>query len=135
MPTTVTISGPQRLVFYELTLNHLSGIGDVWLAVEKGDFDTAARLGREFDENLRLMRDLGWEKGSLEEVDLRMEPEELMVVLGRLRSAAQGLLEGSAEERQAQAEREETDNRCRLAIDTCNSLLLYLEHSRKEGRS
>lgn len=46
MPTsTVTISGPQRQVFRAMLLDHLSGIGDVALAIEQEDYEAAERLG------------------------------------------------------------------------------------------
>jgi hypothetical protein len=40
-------------------MDHLSGIEDVWMAVEQRDFATAKRLGRLFAEDLRLLEDLG----------------------------------------------------------------------------
>lgn len=78
MPTTVTINGVQREVFYELVLDHLSGIGDLLVAVEHGDFGTAERLGIEFGEDLE---DLGWDSAPVGEADLTMPSEDLTEAL------------------------------------------------------
>jgi hypothetical protein len=56
----VTIRRAQRDAIYEMVINHLSGIGDVWLAVHRRDFADAKRLGRKFGEDMRLLEDLGW---------------------------------------------------------------------------
>jgi len=55
----LTITREQRDAIYEVAMNHLSGIDDVWMAVEHRDFATANRLGRWFAEDLRLPEDLG----------------------------------------------------------------------------
>ncbi|HEY8810625.1 MAG TPA: hypothetical protein VIM28_11465, partial [Solirubrobacterales bacterium] len=84
MPTTVTISGAQRQVFYEMVTDHLSAIGDLRIALQQEDFATAERLGIEFGEDLRLMEDLGWDKEWREDVDLTMPPEDLAEILTRI---------------------------------------------------
>jgi hypothetical protein len=57
---TATIDRDQRDALYELVLNHLSAIGDLWIAVEDNELAKAEQLGIEFGEDLRLMHDLGW---------------------------------------------------------------------------
>jgi hypothetical protein len=56
----VTISRAQRDAIYEMVINHLTAIGDVWLSVDRREYATAKRMGREFAEDLRLLEDLGW---------------------------------------------------------------------------
>jgi hypothetical protein len=89
----VTISRAQRDAVYEMVINHLSGIGDVWLAVHRRDFADAKRLGRKFAEDLRLLDDLGWsETIDQETVTLTMPPGELTRTLARLHKDAAGTL-------------------------------------------
>ena len=58
--TTATIDRERRDALYELALDHLSGIGDFWIAIEERDFAKAERLGIEFGEDFRLLEDIGW---------------------------------------------------------------------------
>jgi hypothetical protein len=53
----LTITRAQRDAIYEMVINHLSGIGDVWICVERGDLATAKALGRDFAEDLRLLEE------------------------------------------------------------------------------
>lgn len=48
--TTATIDRERRNALYELVLDHLSGIGDFWIAIEEKDFAKAERLGIELGE-------------------------------------------------------------------------------------
>lgn len=132
MPTTVTINGVQREVFYELVLDHLSGMADLSLALERGDFATAERLGIEFGEDLRLMEDLGWDSAPRSDTDLTMPPEDLAEVLTRLKADAEGGLRESKDGRDASAADEAARDRYRLALDTCNGLLHMLRHFGEE---
>jgi hypothetical protein len=89
----VTITRAQRDAIYEMVINHLSGIGDVWLAVHRRDFADAKRLGRKFAEDLRLLEDLGWsETIDQETVTLTMPLGELTRTLARLHKDAAGAL-------------------------------------------
>jgi len=51
----ITITPGQRDALYEQILDHMSGIGDVWIAVSAEDYETAGRLGREYSDELRLL--------------------------------------------------------------------------------
>lgn len=139
MPTsTVTISGPQRQVFRAMLLDHLSGIGDVALAIEQEDYEAAERLGSDFREDLRLMADLGWEDEDLREADLTMPPAELAPLLRRLRADAEAGLAGSPAERESREEEERLRARYQYVLDTCDGLLVLLERERGDrngGRS
>ena len=127
MPTTVTISGAQRQVFYEMVTDHLTAIGDLRIAIQREDFATAERLGIEFGEDLRLMEDLGWDKEWREDVDLTMAPEDLAEILTRIKSDAAGGLSESKDHRESR-EAEEAAKRCyQLTLDTCNGLLMLLD--------
>jgi hypothetical protein len=44
----VTISREQRYAIYELVVDHLSAIGDVWIEFQKRDYATAKRQAGEF---------------------------------------------------------------------------------------
>lgn len=89
----VTISRAQRDAIYEMVINHLSGIGDVWLGVHRRDFADAKRLGRKFAEDLRLLEDLGWSESiDHETVTLATPPDELTRTLARLHKDAAGAL-------------------------------------------
>jgi hypothetical protein len=41
----LTITRAQRDAIYELVVTHLTGIGDVWVSVDRRDFAAAKRLG------------------------------------------------------------------------------------------
>ena len=89
----VTISAKQRDALYTQVLDHLSGIGDLWLAIDAGDFRQADALGHAFVDDLRLLLDdLGWpDRTDLPadgRVELTMPPGDLRRVLGRLRDEA-----------------------------------------------
>jgi hypothetical protein len=88
----IIISRAQRVAIYEIVINQLSGIGDLWLAVHRRDAD-AERLGREFAEDLRLLEDLGRsETIDHETVTLTMAAGDLTRTLARLHEDATGAL-------------------------------------------
>lgn len=128
MQSTITISGGQRQVLYELVLDHLSGIGDLALVLRQEDYATAARLGIEFGGDLRLMNDLGWNKAWREEATLTMGLTDLAPVLHRLQRDAEGGLSESTDEREAREAEEAARCRYRYAAETCKGLLLLLDH-------
>jgi hypothetical protein len=89
----VTISRAQRDAIYELVVTHLTGIGDVWLCLERRDFSEARTMGRAFAEDLRLLEDLGWgETIDRDTVELTVPAWELIGTLARLHRAAAGSL-------------------------------------------
>ncbi len=91
MPLTITRA--QRDAIYEMVISHLSGIGDVWMCIDRREFATAKRLGGEFAEDLRLLEDLGWsETTDCETVALTVPPAELTRTLARLHKDAAGSL-------------------------------------------
>jgi hypothetical protein len=76
----VTISRAQRDAIYEMVINHLTAIGDVWMCVDRRQYGSAERVGREFAEDLRLLEDLGWaEHIDRENVALTSRPRSSFV--------------------------------------------------------
>lgn len=74
-------------------VNHLNGIGDVWLCVERREFADAKRMGREFADDLRSLEDLGWAQTTdRETIALTVPPDELTRTLARLHRDAAGSL-------------------------------------------
>jgi hypothetical protein len=89
----LTITREQRDAIYEVVMNHLTGIGDVWIAVERRDFKDAGRLGRDFAEDLHLLEDLGWEEDvDRDKFTLTMPRDELARAVVRLHERANGSL-------------------------------------------
>jgi hypothetical protein len=126
--TTATIDRERRDALYELVLNHVNSIGDLWVAMEEHDFPKAERLGIEYGEDLRLMQDLGWpEEDGRESVDLTMAPGDLMELLSRLRGEADCVLTGSACVRMLQTEEENARERYRRAKAACEELIEHLD--------
>jgi hypothetical protein len=81
----IAIDRKQREAIYEEVTDHLSGLGDVHITLRQGDHATAQRLRREFDQDLRLLDDLGWaEDDSRESFELTMQADELTRVIRRL---------------------------------------------------
>jgi hypothetical protein len=88
-----TITREQRDAIYEVVMNRLSGIEDVWMALEQPDFATAKRLGRLFAEDLRLLEDLGWsDRIDGETVELTLPLVELTRMITRLHKDSAGSL-------------------------------------------
>ena len=126
--TTATIDRERRDALYELVLNHVNSVGDLWVAMEERDFAKAERLGIEYGEDLRLMQDLGWaEEDGRESIALTMPSHDLMELLGRLQGEAESVLTGSACVRMLQAEEENARERYRRAKATCEELIEQLD--------
>ena len=51
----LTISREERDGLYELVVNHLSAIGDVWIELQRRNRATAKRQAQEFVEYLRRL--------------------------------------------------------------------------------
>jgi hypothetical protein len=126
--TTAAIDRERRDALYELVLDHLSGIGDFWIAIEEKDFARAERLGIEFGEDFRLLEDIGWEpKHDRATVALTMPPHDLIELLRRLHGEAGCVLEGSACARLLEKEEESAKQRYKCAKSTCEELIEQLD--------
>jgi hypothetical protein len=121
----VRISAAHRDALYEDLLDQLSGIGDLWTVIEREDFDTATRLGRDFSDDLRLiLTDLGWGDGPGRSVELTVPPEVLERVFSRLRDTAASVRASEEPEWAAARDREE---RNRLVAEVCETVLENLK--------
>lgn len=121
------ITGKKRDAVHELLIEHLGGLGDVRIAIDRGDVETARRLAREFAEDFRLLADLGWGPDQRSEVPLTIPAANLIAILERLRAEAQGGLSESAEERDAREAEEASRRGWRLVVDTASELLAELQ--------
>jgi hypothetical protein len=122
----IAITAEQRNLLCDDILVHLSGIGDIEMAVNKKDYETARRLGLAFSDQLRLMsEDLGWEEEApAERIELRTPPDVLRRALSRLRDVALGL---DASEEEERAELRESSERNHLVVQACRQVLTELE--------
>jgi hypothetical protein len=126
--TTATIDRERRDALYQLVLDHLSGVGDFWIAVEEKDFAKAERLGIEFGEDFHLLEDIGWEpEHGPANVDLTIPPHDLIELLRRLHGEAGCVLEGSACARLLEKEEESAKQRYQRAKSTCEELIEQLD--------
>jgi hypothetical protein len=123
LATHVTLE--ERDALHGQVLNHLSGIGDLWSAVQDEDFETAERLGREFADELRLIEDLGWDCAPAAEViELTMPPDELHRMFTRLHSDIEDP-QGDEERDGAETEDEvrEFRSRAKRVTEVCERML------------
>ncbi len=84
---TVRITREERDAIHAQVLDRLSGIDGLHQAAEAEDFATAARLGREFADELLLMEDLGWgDAPAGKDVELTLPPGETLAFTGAVYS-------------------------------------------------
>lgn len=82
---SVKISAAERDALFEQIHTRLSGIDEVWSAVEEEDWERAGKVGRDFSDDLRLVvDDLGWDESGAEAFELTTAPEVLQRVLTRM---------------------------------------------------
>lgn len=85
----ITIDADQRNALYDLLRLRISGLGDVSIAMEKGNYPAAARLGSWYAAELRLLDDLGWaERSERTSFELTMSAAELRPLLIRLQETS-----------------------------------------------
>ncbi len=127
--TTITIDRSQRGGLYELVRNHLGGIEDFWVAMERTkDFATAERLGLEFGEDFRLLQDIGWSEYDVRvSYQLTMLPHDLMELLRRLHDEAAQVLIELGTEAQSGREDADTDRRFQIGREACEKVLADLD--------
>jgi hypothetical protein len=118
---TVTITSEERDALYERIVTRLSGIDDVYRAVEEEDWETAQALGQEFSDLLGLIcTDLGWGDSAEETFDLSTHPKALSRAARVLRELAQvDRTHHEGESREA----EEGADEARYLQQTCERLL------------
>ncbi len=127
----IHLSAAQRDALYDLIYVRLSGISDVWLAVEAEDYETAGRLAQEYSDDLRLvLNDLGWDDGIGRTIELTTPPDVLRRVLNRMQDSAAG--QRASEEREWSRSRE-MEERSRLVIEACQTVLAGLDERPSHG--
>jgi hypothetical protein len=57
----ITITREQRDAIHQELLTELTGSGDIWAELQSGDYDAAKRTRRRFEDEMRLLDDIGWE--------------------------------------------------------------------------
>lgn len=126
--TTIEISREQRQPLHRLVTQHISGIGDVYLMIEQGDFATAERYGLEYGEDLRMLDDLGWDPDDARDsYPLTLPPDELIEALKRLRQDAEGGLHPPEDEQRKREEYDELIEYFTRACDLCAELIDALD--------
>jgi hypothetical protein len=118
---SVRLEAAERDALYEQIFARMSGIDEVWMAAEAGDYVRADQVGREFSDYLRLiLDDLGWGEGDGEPLELATPPDVLRRVCTRLRGRAEAQRETEEEERAQSRQREEQTQR---VLETCRRVL------------
>lgn len=87
---SVTITRAQRDALYEEVLCDLTGVGDIYLCLDKGDAEQARRLWERFEGQLRLLDEIGW--GAVEpreRFSIELPDEILVRALGWLQERAE----------------------------------------------
>lgn len=128
MTTPQILTPDERDALYRNLIVRLTGINDVYIAIEAENWDLAERLSREFSDLLRLAQDLGWGEESRETV-LTAPPEVLRGALSRLQERAK------TAERDEAAEREELaaqGHQNQLLQDVCSRQLAGLGTNSKD---
>lgn len=85
----ITINRKQRDALYQETVLDLSGTGDIRLGLDTADYEGAQRLRRRYEEDMRLLDDIGWEaETDRDEFEITMDPQGLARTLQRLNHSA-----------------------------------------------
>lgn len=123
----VTLRRSYRDILRRQVITELTGIGDVYLALDGDQWGTAMTLRRRYEDCMRLLDDLGWrETDPGEEFAITMDPVPLMRVLARLHERAGETLELHIEE--AIGSQEVVEATVTLAI--CGDVLVSLAGDR-----
>jgi len=121
---TLTITSAQREVLRDLMAYRLFMVGDRRLEAAMAEGASHDQLAAEFADDLRLMRDLGWDRHKRGDVVLTMPSRPLELTLRRMRFDA---VEAQAEDVQPNETQEERMARFQLAERTCDELLAALD--------
>ena len=125
--TTLTITADQRAAVHRQAIQHISGIGDVFGAYERGAYTDAERFADEYAQSLALLADLGWTPDdSRDSFELTMPAGELMETLRRLRGDAEAGL-GEPEARRAEEEAAKVRAAYARTAEVCSELIASLD--------
>jgi hypothetical protein len=93
----ITIDRDQRDAIYSQIRNDLSGVDDISRLLDSGDIEAALRHRRWFEDDMRLLDDLGWEpEPAGQRFELTMPAVDLARLFGRLNGEAGAELEDAA---------------------------------------
>jgi hypothetical protein len=82
----VTLDHTQRDGVYQFVLHDLGNLGELSLALGREEVHQARHLRQRFEEDLRLLDQLGWEKNpDKSEFAIRLGSDEIRAVFTRLR--------------------------------------------------
>jgi hypothetical protein len=85
----ITITRAQRQAIYPELVLDLSGVGDIAIELDNGNYEKAQRFRREFEDNMRLLDDLGWDADPpREHFEITVPAEQLARALSRLHQLA-----------------------------------------------
>lgn len=86
---TIKLNREQRDAIYGELVLDLSGTGDIRINLDGEDYDAARRLRRRYEDDMRLLDNLGWEsEQDRDEFEITMDHDELARVLQRLNRSA-----------------------------------------------
>jgi predicted DNA-binding WGR domain protein len=89
----ITIDRAQRDAIYTQVVTDLSGVDDISHLLRKGDIAAALRHRRWFEDDMRLLDDLHWERDTpAEQFELTMPTVDLARLFGRLNDEAGTML-------------------------------------------
>jgi hypothetical protein len=85
----IMLDRAQRDAIYGQIRNDLSGVDDISRLLDGGDIEAALRHRRWFEDDMRLLDDLGWEpEAASERFELTMPAVDLARLFGRLNGEA-----------------------------------------------
>lgn len=136
----IRIDREQRDAIYSEIMVDLSGTGDICIGLGRGDYDSARRHRRRFEDDMRLLDDIGWEPDpDRDEFELTVSPGQLARALRALTANTRATLHTHIVE--AIEEREQVE-RAVVAQDAYGDLFAQLvgeeaaetgaEHARTE---
>lgn len=95
----IKLSREQRDAIYAEIMLDLSGTGDIQIELDNGDYEAARRHRRRFEDDMRLLDDIGWEpKADGEEFELSMPADQLARALRHLNANAHAMLDAHVAE-------------------------------------
>ncbi len=89
----ITINREQRDAVHQEIMLDLTGVGDIFHALNGDDYEKAREYRRRFEDDMRLLDDLGWEpEQEADEFELTMPRPDLARALRRLDASARSML-------------------------------------------
>jgi hypothetical protein len=85
----IKLNSAQRDAIYAEAVLALSGTGDIRIELDNGNFDSARRHRRRFEDVMRLLDDIGWEPdATAEDFELTMPRDQLVRAVRDLNESA-----------------------------------------------